>query len=172
MGCAIERSDGASTAACRPRPGSRRPVSRPGCPSAYSGPNRSLIPAESDRRFRSKSSALRSELSGAGQPAGRETFLLLQEGRTLANRRLSMRTHDSRGAAAVLRRGVEHPSHRPQPGDVAGRRCATRRGARLRGTGACRRRDRVGRRPEKRRMGRSPEAVTPQNALKMECPRT
>ena len=25
---------------------------------------------------------------------------------------------DSRGAAAVLRRGVEHPSHRPQPGDA------------------------------------------------------
>ena len=35
--------------------------------------------------------------------------------------------------------------------------------------GACRRRGRVGRRPEKRRMGRSPDAVTPQNA---ECPRT
>ena len=64
-------------------------------------------------------------------------------------------------------------SHRRSPSQdtVPERRANVQKGARLRGTGACRRRDRVGRRPEKRRMGRSPDAVSPQNALKRECPR-
>ena len=46
---------------------------------------------------------------------------------------------DSRGAAAVLRRGVEHPSHRPQPGDVSvngGRLPAPREGGGT-GVGPC-----------------------------------
>ena len=55
----------------------------------------------------------------------------------------------------------------PSQDTVPERLANVQKGARLRGTGACRRRDRVGRRPEKRRMGRSPDAVTPQNAVKI-----
>ena len=48
------------------------------------------------------------------------------------------------------------PSHRTRtPGECP-------EGSAPEGTSACRRRDRVGRRPEKRRMGRSPDAVSPQ----------
>ena len=94
--------------------------------TAYSGPNRSLIPAEIDHPP--------SELSGAGQPAGRETLHAFAGGVNAGEQEV-VHAQDSRGAAAVLRRGVEHPSHRPQPGDVAvdgGRLPAPREGG---GTG-------------------------------------
>ena len=61
-----------------------------GPPAGLLGLGACVFRPKIDHRFRSKIDHP-SALSGAGRPAGRETFLLLQEGRTPANRRLSMR---------------------------------------------------------------------------------
>ena len=79
-------------------------------PITDSDPNRSPIPVETDHP--------ESGLSDAGQPR-RRGILPAFAGGIEAGEQEVVHAEDSRGAAAVLRRGVEHPGDCPQPGDVA-----------------------------------------------------